>query len=82
MPKESAQEKSRRYITEGRMRVLYVKPSDPRVRATCFGDGQTWRQGYDLPPRGWWCDCPAKTTCSHLLALRLVVEQPNVEVPF
>ncbi len=83
MPREAAPDKARRYLSESRLRVLYVKPTDPRIRATCRGDGETYRCGYSLPPQGWWCECPAKTVdCSHLLALRLVCETPEVEVPF
>jgi hypothetical protein len=82
MPRESANEKGRRYITEGRLRVVYVKPNDPRIRATARGDGQTYRLGYDPMP-GWFCDCPAKTTdCSHLIGLRLVTEPDTGEGPF
>ena len=81
MTRENAQEKGRRYLAESRLRVLYVKPNDPRVRATCRGDGETYRLGFELV-RGWFCECPAKTTdCSHLVALRLICE-PTVEGPF
>lgn len=79
MPRENADDKGRRYLTEGRLSVAFVKPSDQRVRAICRGDGEQYRLGYD-PVRSWWCDCPAKTSsCSHLVALRLVVLAPGAE---
>lgn len=74
MSRENAQDKGRRYLSESRLRVVYVKPGDPRIRATCRGDGETYKLGFD-PVRSWWCECPAKTReCSHLVALRLVAE--------
>jgi hypothetical protein len=75
--RESADQKARRYLVEGRLQVLEVGPSI--VRATCRGDGQVYRLGWW---RGrWGCTCPAACTfrasCAHLLALRLVVVEPR-----
>jgi hypothetical protein len=79
--RENAQDKGRRYLGEARLRVVYVRPMDSRIRATCRGDGQTYRLGFD-PITGWFCDCRAKTLgCAHLLALRLVTE-PQIDGPF
>jgi hypothetical protein len=77
MTRESADAKARRYLSEGRLQVLEVGPSI--VRATCRGDGQVYRCGWW---RGrWGCTCPAAGTfraaCAHLLALRLVVNEPS-----
>ena len=72
--RENAQAKGRRYLSDSRLRVVFVKPGDPRIRATCKGDGMTYRLGFD-PSRSWWCECPAKTPdCAHLIGLRLVAE--------
>ena len=72
MPREAAPDKAKRYLSESRLRVVYVKP--PQIRATCRGGGQTYRLGFD-PSKGWFCNCEAMTrNCSHLLALRLVAE--------
>ena len=70
MPRESAAEKGRTYLTEGRLIVTGL--STVHVSATCRGDGALYRLGY---VHGHWsCDCPARTDqCSHLVALRLVV---------
>lgn len=65
--RENAQTKGRRYLTEGRLTVAEVDAN--RVRATCRGQGTVYRLGHD---RGWWCGCPAKGTCCHLVALQLV----------
>jgi hypothetical protein len=79
--REAVAEKARRYVTEGRLRVVYIRPIDSRIRATVRGDGQTYRCGFE-PLTGWFCDCPARTNgCAHLLGLRLVVE-PSAEGPF
>ena len=46
------------------------------VKAKCRGDsGEVYQLGYD-PRRAWYCTCPAKGVCSHLVALQLVVVLP------
>lgn len=67
--RENVQVKGRRYLTEGRLRITAI--DDDGIEATCLGDGAEvhalgYRQG------AWWCNCPARTTCSHLVALQLV----------
>jgi uncharacterized Zn finger protein len=68
--RESAPSKGRRYLLEGRLTVSHV--SRDLVRATCRGDGHVWRLGWSRG-EGWWCSCPARGRCAHLLALALVV---------
>jgi uncharacterized Zn finger protein len=74
MPRESAEVKGRRLLTEGR---LIVHRADQRViAATCRGDGgEVYRLGYE--PGGWACECPAFGRCSHLVALLLVAVRPG-----
>jgi hypothetical protein len=77
MTRESADQKARRYLVEGRLTVLELGPAI--VRATCRGDGQLYRLGWW---RGsWGCGCTAwrtfRRSCCHLAALRLVVTEPN-----
>lgn len=72
MTVENHQTKGRRYVTEGRLRVMLVQ-SD-RIYAECRGQGEVWHCGY--AKRRWWCDCPARTRCSHLVALQLVTAAP------
>lgn len=69
MPRESAEAKGRRYLAEGRLVVREV--AGELVRAACRGSGSVYSLGHD-PDRGWWCNCPAYSTCAHLHALRLV----------
>jgi hypothetical protein len=70
--RESAMLKSRRYLTEGRLIVQSV--DGERIRAVCRGDGNIYRLGHD-PGVGWRCTCLCRTPfCSHLRALRSVVE--------
>jgi hypothetical protein len=68
--RENATTKARRYLTEGRLIINKLEPAG--VTATCRGDGQIHLLGW-RPDQGWWCTCPARGTCSHLLALRSVV---------
>lgn len=63
--------KGRRYLTEGRLTVRLVDERAGLVQAQCRGDGALWALGHDS--RGWWCSCPARGRCSHLVALGLVV---------
>lgn len=70
--REDVQVKGRRYVTEARLRVLRVDPD--RIEATCRGQGQiyypAWAGGQ------WFCDCPARGPCCHLVALQLVTVAP------
>lgn len=69
MPRESAFEKGRRYLVEGRLLVRSAGPHG--IQAMCRGDsGEFYRVGYERG--GWYCGCPALGRCSHLTALMLV----------
>jgi uncharacterized Zn finger protein len=71
MPRENAQAKGRRYLAEGRLLVDRVDSDE--IRARCRGGGAVYELGLE---RGeWFCNCPALTTCSHLIALQLVTEK-------
>ena len=70
MTRESAEAKGRRYLTEGRLRVLEVDEEAGTALAECRGSG-----ALDVVSRGeegWRCDCPARSRCSHITALMLV----------
>lgn len=68
MPRESADAKARRYLTEGR--VIITRISERVVHAKVRGDGRV----YDVTWVGYWsCSCPVTTDrCAHLRAVRLV----------
>lgn len=70
MPREDARTKGLRYLTEGRLTVTRVNGDD--VEAVCRGGGEFFRCGHDRKSSRWYCDCPAKTRCSHLWALQTV----------
>jgi hypothetical protein len=71
--RENAAAKSRRLLTEGRLRVLAVELDGWRCRAEVRGDsGAIYDVGRD-PGAGWFCSCPAVRPCSHDFALQLVV---------
>lgn len=78
--REDIHVKGRRYLLEGRLRVLRAK--DANVSAECRGDsGESYALGHHLA-RGatqgrWWCVCPAKGRCAHLVALQLVYVRPS-----
>lgn len=67
--RESAADKARRYLTEGR--VILTRVSDRIVAARVRGDGAIWDVVYT---RGRWsCNCPVTTDqCAHCRAVRLV----------
>lgn len=73
MPREAAFDKSRRYLTEGRLTVRRVNKAE--VVAWCRGTDRFHRCGWSADS-GWWCSCEAKGACSHLLALQSVVPIP------
>jgi hypothetical protein len=72
MPRETIQEKSLRYIAEGRLRVLEVNPDARTATIECKGSRerpytQRFYQGV------WACNCEARVECAHLTAAKLVV---------
>ncbi len=71
MSRERAAEKARRYLAEGRLLVRELDEHAGVVQADVRGDGAVHVAGRD--ERGWYCDCPARGRCAHLLALGLVV---------
>jgi uncharacterized Zn finger protein len=66
--REGAEARGRRYLTEGRLVVERVVAGE--VYARCRGSGAVYALGFD--ERGWWCSCPARGRCSHVVALQLV----------
>ena len=76
MPREDAATKGRRYVSEGRLIVECVEGD--YIAATCRGGGEVYACGH-TPVRGWWCECPARTTCSHVHALQLVTARRRSE---
>lgn len=73
MPRETAEARGRRYLVEARLTITRLEGDD--VRATCRGSGAVHHLGHHVACGGWWCSCPARTTCSHLVALQLVAIQ-------
>ena len=68
MTRENAEAKGARYLTEGRLVVLAAGPS--YFAAVVRGSGDVHDVAYGRG--GWACTCPARSTCSHLHAARLV----------
>ena len=67
--RENAQDKSRRLLVSGRLRV--VKVDGELIIAECRGDsGAIYHLGHEPGARKpWRCTCPATGPCSHLYAL-------------
>ncbi len=67
--RESTPEKALRLLTQGRLRV--TKVDGDLVKAECRGDsGRVYELGHNNGQ--WICSCPARTSCSHMMALWLV----------
>lgn len=71
--------KARRYLAEGRLTIRYAELRE--IAATCQGSAP---EPYELgwtEWAGWECSCPARTRgCTHLTALRLVVDLAELKV--
>jgi uncharacterized Zn finger protein len=78
MARETAFDKARRLLTEGR--ILVRRASQELLVAQVRGDSaHVYRAGFE---RSWFCSCDhsAQTTkCSHILALMLVWIEPESE---
>jgi hypothetical protein len=72
--REDHHAKARRYLDEARLTVTTAQHD--LVLATCRGSGATYRCGHS-PIHGWWCNCPAKSECAHVAALKLVTVIPE-----
>ncbi len=75
MSREDVLSKAKRYVGEGRLLVHAV--GDKSIRGTCRGLGKTYRCGWDSDGAwdgGWFCTCPSRSRCSHVLALQLVTQ--------
>ena len=76
MTRETAGAKARRYLAEGRLGVTHV--DNDLVTAYCRGQGEVYQLGHH-PDRGWWCSCPARRDCAHLLALMSVTVRKRTD---
>lgn len=68
MSRENAEVKARRYLAEGRLRVLEVDEFAGTALAECRGSGALYV--VSRGEEGWRCDCPARSMCPHVLALK------------
>ena len=73
LSRESAETKGRRYLVEGRLQI--VSYGSDTIEAVCRGTEETHRLGFS--GGSYFCSCPAKTRCSHLVALQLVAPRPT-----
>lgn len=72
MTRENAHDKGRRLLVEGRVTIRHAT-REGGVTAIVRGDsGELYRTTWTWVD-GWACTCPARTRCSHLTALQLVV---------
>jgi len=67
-PREGAEVKGRRYLTDGRLVVELAHPG--YFRATVRGGGQIYCVSFGRG--GWHCTCPARGVCAHLAAAHLI----------
>ena len=75
---ENIEQKARRYLIEGRLTIERMEPSGLIV-ASCRGSAGVYHLGYDPSKRQWRCTCVSgrRRRCSHIAALRLVVDEPS-----
>lgn len=67
-------------LAEGRLVLRRVDETE--IRAVCRGDsGELHELGF-LSEAGWFCSCPARTKCGHLVALELVCVAPGGALDF
>lgn len=73
LTRENSKDKAKRLLLSGRLRV--VKVDGALIEAECRGDsGEVYTLGHSSNEVPFWsCSCPARTDCSHLRALWLVV---------
>jgi|SRR5688500_23983 len=70
LPSPAVREKVKDYITAGRVRI--VTATRDEVDALVLGSSpDPYLVAYN-ESQGWFCGCPARVTCSHLLAVALV----------
>lgn len=74
---ESLEDKAAAIVAEGRLRVRTIRP-DGLIVAHVQGRTGEYDLGFDPTKREWRCTCPVlrRQNCSHLAALRLVVDEP------
>lgn len=73
MSRENVETKGRRYLTEGRLEIIYK--AEGQIHAYCLGSDVRYRLGYW---HGHWaCSCEARGRCAHLVALQLVTRRPQ-----
>ena len=73
VPREDVATKARRLLAEGRLTIRVL--SEHLIEAAVRGDSALvyttrWDRG------GWTCTCDARSRCSHIRALQLVVLEP------
>jgi uncharacterized Zn finger protein len=76
MPREDAQTKARRLVSEGRVTIRRIR--DDLIAAHVRGDTAEV-YAVTLEPDGWSCGCPALGRCSHVRAVQLVTLTHNLE---
>jgi hypothetical protein len=69
--RENAESKARRYLAEGRVRIVACDEAAGTIMAQVRGSGAVYAAGHGA--KGWSCDCAAKSkNCAHILALKLI----------
>ena len=69
--RETPQAKAARYLAAGALTVVSV--DGDRITATINADTGTYALGHHpRVPGGWWCGCPSRRSCAHIIALALV----------
>jgi hypothetical protein len=66
--RENVETKARRYLTEGRVRIRICNEESGVANAEVRGNGTVYAVDHD--DKGWRCECPARTECAHVVAVK------------
>ena len=72
---ETVEEKAVRYLREHRLEIERADTHGGVVVARCQGDTGEYHLGWDAMRKEFRCSCLARTECSHLTALKMVVRR-------
>lgn len=72
---ETVEEKALRLLKERRLTIERVDTHGGVVVARCQGDTGEYMCGWDAIVKQWRCQCVARSECSHIKAVRMVVNR-------
>lgn len=71
-PSDATVAKAGRIIAAGGVHVDYTEPAKAVIGALVTSETGAKYAVRHNPGEGWWCSCPSRWTCSHILAVTFV----------